>query len=589
VSDCMFHVEEEGREMSVLEYFKIKFPRHPVNPNLPCVKCGRASEPESLLLPIDLCKIAPGQTQRQMSGEVQAAMIAETAIDPARRFKELQSMRQSIERGPDDKGDATANAFGVHLRSLQKARARILPPCKLLYLDRPNGNTTPIRINEKNASWNLRQGSGGDVAFIKPATVSGSWMVAFFDRINEQSCQGFISTYSRLARQRGMNLGQPPPLGEWVDGTRAVQRQRVDAMLEEEAKRRNAEFVLCFVPENKSENARYLYPAIKRFSAVTSATTQCVRIGRVNEMATNPQYSAGVLLKTNLKLGGRNVIPAVETGEGAALMQAMPTVVFGIDVNHAAPGSDKPSYTAVVATMDMYCSDYFTTIGKQDAKKEILENFEQAVFETLTRWEVTNRVAPSRLIIYRDGVAHNQFEKVISVELQQVRQACKRAGGADYMPQIVFICVQMRNRCRIAVEEGHRIVQPRAGTVVDRDIVSRDGFDFYMVPHHGLKGTSRPSHYNVLHNDANLTSDELQRFTFDLCHLYARATKIVSRPAPVYYAHLAAFQAAYYSSDYRGVSDNWESASVSSGGGGSVASDDFKGVVDSMRSKLYYV
>jgi len=26
-----------------------------------------------------------------------------------------------------------------------------------------------------------------------------------------------------------------------------------------------------------------------------------------------------------------------------------------------------------------------------------------------------------------------------------------------------------------------------------------------------------------------------------------------------------------------------------SGGGGSVASDDFKGVVDSMRSKLYYV
>jgi len=402
-------------------------------------------------------------------------------------------------------------------------------------------------------------------------------------------------------------------------------------MLEEEAKRRNAEFVLCFVPENKSENARYLYPAIKRFSAVTSATTQCVRIGRVNEMATNPQYSAGVLLKTNLKLGGRNVIPAVETGEGAALMQAMPTVVFGIDVNHAAPGSDKPSYTAVVATMDMYCSDYFTTIGKQDAKKEILENFEQAVSETLTRWEVTNRVAPSRLIIYRDGVAHNQFEKVISVELQQVRQACKRAGGADYMPQIVFICVQMRNRCRIAVEEGHRIVQPRAGTVVDRDIVSRDGFDFYMVPHHGLKGTSRPSHYNVLHNDANLTSDELQRFTFDLCHLYARATKIVSRPAPVYYAHLAAFQvaqpalplaalsfgpppdprpelqrksaaggktrrlrvartqAAYYSSDYRGVSDNWESASVSSGGGGSVASDDFKGVVDSMRSKLYYV
>ena len=38
-------------------------------------------------------------------------------------------------------------------------------------------------------------------------------------------------------------------------------------------------------------------------------------------------------------------------------------------------------------------------------------------------------------------------------------------------------------------------------------------------------------------------ADEIQRFTFDLCHLYARCTKIVSSPAPTYYAHLAAHNA----------------------------------------------
>ena len=95
-----------------------------------------------------------------------------------------------------------------------------------------------------------------------------------------------------------------------------------------------------------------------------------------------------------------------------------------------------------------------------------------------------------------------------------------------------------------------------------------------MVPHWGLQGTSKPSHYHVVHNDApELTKDELQRFTFDLCFLYARATKIVSRPAPVYYAHLAAFQAQYFKEGYTEQRPGWDdSASVASGGSGGGAS-----------------
>ena len=47
--------------------------------------------------------------------------------------------------------------------------------------------------------------------------------------------------------------------------------------------------------------------------------------------------------------------------------------------------------------------------------------------------------------------------------------------------------------------------------------------------------------------------------------LYARATKIVSRPAPVYYAHRAAFLAQYYKDNYR--EDNYfEVGSTSSHG-----------------------
>jgi hypothetical protein len=51
-------------------------------------------------------------------------------------------------------------------------------------------------------------------------------------------------------------------------------------------------------------------------------------------------------------------------------------------------------------------------------------------------------------------------------------------------------------------------------------------FDFYMVSHHGLKGTSKPVHYTVLHDDRKFTADQLQNLMFQLCFAYVRATKV---------------------------------------------------------------
>ena len=107
-----------------------------------------------------------------------------------------------------------------------------------------------------------------------------------------------------------------------------------------------------------------------------------------------------------------------------------------------------------------------------------------------------------------------------------------------------------------------------------------------MCSHFGLKGTSRPTHYHVLCDDLALRSDDLQRFTFDLCHLYARCTKIVSSPAPTYYAHLAAYHAHYYMSNFKDEDDNWEthsSISSSDSGGGH-----FNAVQRHLQDRLYF-
>ena len=156
-------------------------------------------------------------------------------------------------------------------------------------------------------------------------------------------------------------------------------------------------------------------------------------------------------------------------------------------------------------------------------------------------------------------MANNQFANECKEEIASIRQAAFEEGGEAYVPELLYLVVQQRTRMRFAAVDQRTGEVPRGQqgnvpccTVVDQDVVSRtpDGLapnNFYFVGQYGLKGTCRPTHYHVLANDiANASLQDVERLTADLCFLYARATKVVSRPAPVYYAHRAAFLAQYY-------------------------------------------
>ena len=126
---------------------------------------------------------------------------------------------------------------------------------------------------------------------------------------------------------------------------------------------------------------------------------------------------------------------------------------------------------------------------------------------------------------------------------------------------------------------------------MDGNITLNDSDDWYFVPHHALKGTARPSHYHVIEHDNGTAVDmnALQRFTYDLCFLYSRATKIVSRPAPVYWAHRAAFMGPFYCGGYREASGAFfnDAASVSSGHSGD-SWGSWADVLPEVSKTLYY-
>merc|ERR1719410_131996 len=149
----------------------------------------------------------------------------------------------------------------------------------------------------------------------------------------------------------------------------------------------------------------------------------------------------------------------------------------------------------------------------------------------------------------------------MTFERWQLAEAFHRVGGESYNPKLIIIVGQKRHQTRFFPEElkyeeknGHGASQKGygkdkkgglgdtsnvpPGTVADLGISQPGHMNFYLVSHQGIKGTSVPCHYHVLHLDKRLDvgPDDLQQITYDLCHLYPRADKTVSYASPAYLA-----------------------------------------------------
>ena len=113
-------------------------------------------------------------------------------------------------------------------------------------------------------------------------------------------------------------------------------------------------------------------------------------------------------------------------------------------------------------------------------------------------------------------------------------------------PKLTVIVVGKRHHVRMFPEsqrDADRSGNCPSGTVIDTDIVHPTEFDFFLQSHGGLLGTSRPAHYSILYDDNQFTADALQQLSFALCHVFARSTRAVSVPCPVYYADIVCSRA----------------------------------------------
>lgn len=164
--------------------------------------------------------------------------------------------------------------------------------------------------------------------------------------------------------------------------------------------------------------------------------------------------------------------------------------------------------------------------------------------ERLKAFQTTSKTLPTRIIVYRDGVSEGQFQIVVNEEMPEIKAAFKKFGTANtpYTPKLTIVVCGKRHHTRFYPTEAQHAAgdgNPRPGTVVDRGVTAVYEFDFFLQAHGGLQGTTRPTHYYVVHDEIGFQADQLQTLTNDVSYMFARATKAVSLVSPAYYADLA--------------------------------------------------
>ncbi|KAI0698193.1 argonaute-like protein [Cerioporus squamosus] len=520
----------KGVTFTVAQYFQSV---HNVTlrfPDIVCVQFASGAQ-----VPMECCFIPEGQFMRkQVPPEKVKDVLSFAAKNPTERLNSIREGLQTLAYGQSE----YVRDFGMHVeenagRPLE-VKARVLQAPTLRYHETSKQPT----ITPRDGEWNMI-----DKKFYRPMTIK-RWIVVIYERQQRyrmQDAQDLVSNFLLTFAGVGMQVEESDPIISYQDPSGSIENQLRGIgrqCLQKHRGQGGPQLIVVVLPATAGD----IYHAVKHFGDITQGVaTQCLNTLKCK--GARHQYYANVCLKINVKMGGINVVP--EARSVPALTDPHnPTIIMGADVMHPAPGSQgRPSFTSLVASVDSDNSRYVAECRAQTGRVEMIEDLKDMVENVLKLYKdyradkEKKPFNPQRIIFFRDGVSEGEFRQVLQRELPQLQAACATLG---IQPKITMLVVGKRHHVRffpMRQSEADPSGNCPAGTVVDSDITHPTEFDFYLQSRQAPAGpTSRSAHYSVLYDENKFTPDSLQALSYALCHVYARATRSVSIPAPVYYA-----------------------------------------------------
>ncbi|CAE6439421.1 unnamed protein product [Rhizoctonia solani] len=516
--------DKDGQQVSVSQHMRDAHGARIQYPKAPCVIINRDAA-----FPMEFLEIAPHQIlKRPVPPDLTPDVLNFSTQRPDQRIAQITQGFQQLQYNQSD----YLRGAGVQVdREPVMVQARVLNPPQIEF----GGGQT---LGVTNGTWNMVRKK-----MFKPAKI-GCWAIALFAQQGGNDLgRRLASRLTSVMKERGITVLDENPIvsqfpahdipssltqlgKEALQKTWSMQGHPALRGTDPRSVFKAPDLIVCVIPYPAPE----IRAAIKRWGdCEMGVATQCVVGSKYASQRNDDQYLNNLVLKLHAKLGGTNFIPR------EAFRWNVPTMVMGGDVSHPPPGSrGHPSVSAVVGSMDINSCQYAADSHFQASREERILGLKQTTVHLIKAFAGANKnTPPQHVLFFRDGLSEGQFAAFAELHIK---------------PKLTFVCVGKGHHIRFFGDQQNvdRSGNCLPGTVVDQGITHPAIWDFYLQSHPGLKGTSSPSHYTVLYDEMNYTADKLQSIAHALCHIYARSTRSVSIPAPVYYADIISARGSFH-------------------------------------------
>ncbi|KAI1451224.1 Piwi-domain-containing protein [Annulohypoxylon moriforme] len=545
--DVSFWFQDRRRHVSVFDFFKEER-KQTLDGKWPVINVGSHQSP--IYLPPELCKVLPGQRAKVEANPRQKADMINFAVRTP-----WQDMQDIIPGGMEAVGldkekNPMMDRYGLSIpnRELVTVESRVLPAPEVKY-NKGKGENKP--------SWNL----GGKGVSPNQNPIKLKCRVICNDPADSDALVQLRKCYPDL-KANGVKIEDDEQdiyirmSNNREDFTSAFEKALKDNI-------GSVDFMIVILPDS----SKTTYNLIKRLGDIKyGIRTVCIVASTLkNQQGPLKSLAGNLVLKFSLKYGNNN--QTVNEKSLKDIVGPGKTMIVGIDVTHS-PIEDAPSIAGMVASHDKYLGQWPATIRRQQEKgEEMVEELEEMLESRIKVWNKKNNRYPESIIVYRDGVSEGQYKLVREKELPKLRDACRKLYPKGRMPKITIVVVGKRHHTRfyrhVKPDEHYGNNNPVPGTVVDRGVTETLNWDFFLQSHKPIKGTARPAHYFVVHDEifrakfGEDAANQLETFTHSLCYLFGRSTSAVSICTPAYYADIVCQRARCYADDNPGI-ENFE-------------------------------
>ncbi|CAF3887058.1 unnamed protein product, partial [Rotaria sp. Silwood1] len=507
----------ESKQITAVDYFRDKLNICLCNPHLPVVEVYNSNdENQSYFLPIELVNVDKGQTNLQSLTPAQHAKIEKkTVVSPEERYKMIRHIVN--ERGFNQ--DLYLKEFDITVNADEMIMlpARILPRPKIKYKSSHGDLDGNVIERVQIGKWCLNN------CFVKTYEIR-TWAVVFVSPHEPNDHQiGLVRKIAQKLPEAMLEYGirfNPSS----IEKTIAAEEEKI-LVHTIELRKRKCEIIFYILHQ-----AGYcIYYMIKCFEywKKLGIVIRCIDFKHLESNNTSSkmnQYVRNLFGIFNTTADGVNQFVSSIQSLTSPLVQRDIFMFFGIVCTNIKCSRERPPIVTIIGSKDSTGTKYADCVQFSSQEKiplEFINDLHIYVRDLLCEFSNYNSYLPNKLILYRAGVDDGSFEKILDNELSAIRQACQELYGHNPLPKICFIVVKNDHNTR---------------TVIDTDIVLRNGFDFYLNSHTTIQGTSQPTFYQVLYDDIGFTSDDIQQLTYYLCHTDVRCTNVIPVPAPIHYA-----------------------------------------------------